>query len=70
MIGPAGFMQAPPATESQGGWIALDMRKPTAADADSNGDVLWLRSGAWDCLGRVQSGIPADATHWRPTGRP
>lgn len=51
------------------GWTALTERQPTMADADSNGDVLFLRSGAGDCLGRVKTGIPADATHWRHTGR-
>jgi hypothetical protein len=47
-------------------WIALEHRKPGVEDADGNGDVLWLRSGV-ECLGRVASGCPLDASHWRET---
>lgn len=49
-------------------WIPLDLREPTMADADSIGDVLFLRNGL-GMLGRVAAGIPTDATHWSHTGR-
>jgi hypothetical protein len=45
-------------------WISVGT-PPTEADADSNGDVVWLRSHVWDCLGKVSKGIPADATDWK-----
>lgn len=48
-------------------WIPLTDRKPTASDADWNGDVLFNRRqmmmlGRWDTK-------PVDATHWRHTDR-
>lgn len=46
-------------------WIPVDSRRPVEADADQRGDVLFLRSGE-EILGRVKSGVPVDATHWRP----
>jgi hypothetical protein len=50
------------------GWTAIESAKPTTADADSKGDVLFLRAGM-PMLGRVTSGIPVDVTHWRHTNR-
>lgn len=46
------------------GWVAVDVQAPTKSDGNSNGDVLFLRSGR-EMLGRVHSGVPVDATHWR-----
>ncbi len=51
------------------GWVDVTERPPTAEDADSKGDVLFLRSNFWECLGKVSSGIPVDATKWKRTAR-
>ncbi len=50
-------------------WILLARRRPTPDDADSAGDVVFLRSGAWECLGRISRGVPIDATAWKHTER-
>lgn len=41
-------------------------RLPGLTDTDSNGDVVWLRSGV-EMLGKAEP-KPVDATHWKPTG--
>lgn len=47
-----------------GDWIPIEERLPTPQDANTAGDVLWLRSGI-EMLGRVRNTAPVDATHWR-----
>jgi hypothetical protein len=44
--------------------VLITERLPTAADADQRGDVLWLRSQHWWCLGRWHK-VPVDATAWQ-----
>lgn len=41
---------------------------PSQSDADSNGDVLFLRSGGWECLGKWNK-VPVDASAWMHTDR-
>lgn len=63
-------MAAPQHSAEQDQWVSLaDGPRPTLADEDCLGDVVFLRSGAWECLGRLSRGIPVDASAWKHTAR-
>ncbi len=62
-------MNISPDRTDENPWISYVDRMPTEADADSIGDVVWLRSNFWETLVRVSRGKPVDGTLWKYTDR-
>lgn len=50
--------------ESEGDWVMISTRLPTAADATAEGLVRWRRSGV-GCHNRYDE-VPVDADAWMP----
>lgn len=61
------FIQAADYSDNDTNWIQNRAALPEEDDADSNGNVWWLRSGR-ECLGKWNK-VPVDATAWTSTGK-